>query len=191
AMPRATLAIALALGPLMVPGDPDALHLLCHGAAEFVRAAPWRYWSDSDPIEIALDGAVTARFEGSLMGAGGMEDGIALYKRVGALARVARNVDRRRMAAAAREDALAVTLDDEPRFAIAALRDAYGLDRVPIPMKIERGGARAIKGGEVAILGATLRLLATVTPAHLEASLAIRSDDQEIKIAITMPPASS
>lgn len=190
-MPRATLAIALALGPLMVPGDPDALHLLCHGATEFVRAAPWRYWHDGDSIEVELDGSMKARFEAALMGAGGMEYGVALYKRAGALQRVARSVDRRRMSAAAREDALAVTLDEEPRFAITALRDAYGLARVPIPIKIERGGARAIDGREVAILGAVLRLLAVVTPVRREASLAIGSGDQEIRIAITMPPPSS
>src|SRR5262245_18181179 len=39
-MPRAALAVALALGPMMVPGDPDASHLLCHGASEFLRAMP-------------------------------------------------------------------------------------------------------------------------------------------------------
>jgi hypothetical protein len=190
-MPRAAFAVALALGPLMVPGDPDALHLLCHGATEFLRAAPWRYWDDGDTIEVEFDGAVKARYEAAIMGAGGMEYGVALYKRAGALGRVARNVDRHQMAAAAREDALAVTLDDEPRFAVAALRDAYGLTRVPIPMKIESGGARAIESREVAILGATARLLAAVTPAHREASLAINAGDQEIRVAITMPPSSS
>lgn len=190
-MPRAAMAIALALGPLMVPGDPDALHLLCHGATEFLRAAPWRYWNDGDAIEVVLGGAMQARFEAALMGAGGMEYGVALYRRAGALGRVARNVDRRRMAAAAREDALAVTLDDEPRFAVAALRDAYGLDLVPVPMKLERGGARAIESCEIAILGGTLRLLAAVTPEHRQASLAINVGDQEITIAITMPSPAS
>lgn len=54
-------------------------------------------------------------------------------------------------------------------------------------MKIERGGARAIESHEMAILGATLRLLAAVTPQHRRASLGIQSGDQEIEIEITMP----
>jgi hypothetical protein len=190
-MPRAALAVALALGPMMVPCDPDALHLLCHGASEFLRAKPWRFWDDTCVIEVVLDGAVSARFEAVLMGAGGMEYGVALYRRAGALARIARHVEGGRMAAARREDALAVTLDDEPRFAIAALRDAYGLDCVPLPMKIERGGVRAVDGTEVAILGGVLRLLAVVTAQHRQASLAVSTGDQEIAIAIKVPPATS
>lgn len=76
-LPRASVAIALALGPLIVP-DPSALHLLCHGTLEFLRAQPWRYWTDNDPMEVVLDGAVQARYEGSLMGAAGIAFGVAL-----------------------------------------------------------------------------------------------------------------
>ncbi|HEY0988100.1 MAG TPA: hypothetical protein VGD80_13645 [Kofleriaceae bacterium] len=84
-----------------------------------------------------------------------------------------------------------MTLDDEPRFAIAALRDAYGLDCVPLPMKIEGGGVRAVDGTEVAILGGVLRLLAVVTPQHRQASLAVSTGDQEISIIVKVPPATS
>jgi len=182
-IPRAALAVALALGPLMVPGDPSALHLLCHGATEFLKAKPWRYWTDSEPIEVVLAGAISARFEGALMGAGGMEFGVALYRRAGALDRIGRSSDHR---VAAREDALAVTLDDEPAFAITALREAYGLGRLPVPMKMEGGGARAISVDEVAILGGVLRLLASVSPSHRHASMVIGDRDREISISITM-----
>jgi hypothetical protein len=176
-MPRAALAIALVLGPAMVPGDPEALHLLCHGASEFLRAEPWRHWDDDEVIEIVLGGAVAGALEAAVMGAAGKEYGVALYRRGGAIARVVRGVDRGRMAAAAREDGLLLTLDDEPRFAIAALRDAYGLDRVPIPMKMQGGGARALDCTDVAILGGALRLLATVTPAGLDGDLRRRTGD--------------
>lgn len=185
-IPRAALAVARALGPLMVPGDPSALHLLCHGATEFLKAKPWRYWSDSDPIDVVLAGATSARFEGALMGAGGMEFGVALYRRPGALDRIGRSTDHR---TAAREDALAVTLDDEPAFAITALREAYGLARLPVPIKMEGGGARAIRVDEVAILGAVLRLLAGVSPSHRKASMVIGDGDEEISISISMPSA--
>jgi hypothetical protein len=190
-LPRASLAIALALGPLMVPGDPSALHMLCHGATEFLRAKPWRYWTDNEPVEVVLDGAVQARYEGALMGAGGMEFGVALYKRAGALERIARAVDAGRMKGAAREDAIAVTLDDKPRFAIDALHDAYGLDRLPVPIKLVGGGAAAISGEDVAILGGTLRLLAMLTPEHRTGAMAVGNEDHEIRIAITMPPVAS
>jgi hypothetical protein len=190
-MPRAALAIALVLGPAMEPGDPEALHLLCHGASEFLRAEPWRHWGDDEVIEIVLGGAVAGTLEAAVMGAAGTEYGVALYRRGGAIARVVRGVDRGRMAAAAREDGLLLTLDDEPRFAIAALRDAYGLERVPIPMKMQGGGARALDCTDVAILGGALRLLATVTPQHRRASTEISVGGQEISIAIEAPPLAS
>jgi hypothetical protein len=187
-MPRAALATVLALGPAIMPGDPDALHMLFHGAAEFWRAKPWRHWSDADPIELVLTGAVERRFEAALMGAGGMEYGVALYPRAGALERIARRVDARRMHEAMREDTLAVTFDAEPKFAVTALKQAYGLARMPAPVRLERGGLVPLEGLDLAILGGTLRLLATVTPRHREASLEIEGGGQVVEIAVTMPP---
>lgn len=182
--PRAALAIALALGPDTVPGDRDALHLLCHGAAEFLRAAPWTYWNDSELIEVELAGAVSARFEGALMGGAGIEYGVALYRNPGAMERIARATFVGGRPVGGYEPSIAVTFDDEPHFAVAALRDGYGLERVPIPMKVERDGRRAIDGDEVAILGAALRLLATVTAEERTASLVIGGDRE---LTITMP----
>jgi hypothetical protein len=67
------------------------------------------------------------------------------------------------------------------------VRDAYGLDRVPVPMKMERGGPRAVESRDLVILGGTLRLLAAVTPEQRQASLAVTSGDEELNIAVTMP----
>jgi hypothetical protein len=184
AAPRAALAVALALGPDTVPGDRDALHLLFHGATEFLRAAPWTYWNDSDPIEVVLAGAVSARFEAALMGGAGIEYGVALYRNAGAMERIAHATFHGGRPVGGYEASIAVTFDDEPRFAIAALRDAYGLERMPIPMKVERDGRHPIDGDEVAILGAALRLLATVTVEERQASLVIGGDRE---LTITMP----
>lgn len=54
-----------------------------------------------------------------------------------------------------------------------------------------RGGATVISGVEVAILGTTLRLLATLTPERRDAALTLGNEDCEIRVAIAMPPVSS
>src|SRR5262249_54862523 len=78
-------------------------------------------------------------FEGSIMGNGGQEFGLALYEKAGAIERIATYVDAGRMDMARREDCIAVTLDAKPRFAVDALKDAFGLPRVPYPMRLKRG----------------------------------------------------
>ena len=53
--------------------------------------------SDRDATARAVDGSDRARFEAALMGSGGMEYGVALYRRAGAQARIARAVDERKV----------------------------------------------------------------------------------------------
>ena len=188
AEPRAALAAMLALGPHVLPMDPDALHFLFESSAAFWRAKPWRYWTDNDIIEVVLTGAVEARFEAALMGAAGMEYGVALYSRPGAIARIAQLVDSGRMSEGRHEDTLAVTFDDEPRFAISALRQAYRLAHLPVPMQLEGGRMMPPGGREIAILASTLHLLAKMTPRTAGGSLIIGSDDEQIEVEISMPP---
>jgi hypothetical protein len=58
------------------------------------------------------------------MGAGGQECGVALYEQKGAVKKLARLVDAGRMRDAASLGSLAVTLDDEPRWAAKAIGPA-------------------------------------------------------------------
>jgi hypothetical protein len=183
---RAAMAVGMMMGPMIAP-DRQALNVLFEGAVEFLRARPWRLWSDEDVIRVELRGALEATFEGVVMGQGGMEYGLSLYARPGAVQRIARAMDRHRPDLAAREDALAVTFDVEPRFAVAALREAYGLGKMPVPMRLTRGKPVPLDGRDLAILGAVLALLGEVTAERRKAAMRIGSGAEVIDIQIEAP----
>ena len=187
---RAAVAVGMTLGPTVAP-DRQALNVLFEGATEFLRARSWRLWSDEDVLQVVLRGALDASFEGIVMGQGGMEYGLSLYRKPGAVQRIAKAIDRNRPDLAAREDGLAVTFDSEPRFVVAALRQAYGLARMPVPMRLERGESAPLDGRDLAILGATLALFSEVTPANPRAAMRIGSGAHVIDILVAAPALAS
>lgn len=166
---RGLLAVVLALGDLVGrAGDLEALLALVLAGAAFWRARPWRHWYNIQALDVEVSGALARRFEGSILGNGGQEYGVALYARKGALRRVSALVLEGRMEEAAYLPAIGVTMDDGPRYAVKALEDAFDLPRVPVPMKIRRGGAGPVAARELAVLAAALRAVAALTPAKLE-----------------------
>ncbi len=114
--------------------------------AAFCREAPWRFWSDNDPLSLTVSGS---EFEACIMGAGCHEYGIALYERKGAVKKITRLIDAGRMQDAAALGSLAVTVDDEPRWAAKAIGDAFGAECVPVPLKISAGRPRQVDEGEM------------------------------------------
>jgi hypothetical protein len=166
---RALLATVLALGGLVGRArDPEAILALVLASAAFWRARPWRHWYNIQALDVEVSGALTRRFEGSILGNGGEEYGVALYERKGALRRVAALVAEGRMEEATHLAALGVTMDERPRYAVKALKDAFGLPRVPVPMKIRRGDPGPVDARELAVLATALHAVAALTRAKLE-----------------------
>ncbi len=140
-VPRAVLAFGLGLGDGWKDRPPLELLLRFFGAcAAYWRAAPWRFMGSDDPLPVELDdGRRRVAREASVMGGGGDEYGLALYDEPGSIARVVAAVNRGRMDDAARVASVAVTFDPEPAWAVAALEDAFGLPRFPLPMRVRKG----------------------------------------------------
>jgi hypothetical protein len=142
-LPRSTLAYGLALGPMAGRPKLDVLIRFLEACAAFWSARPWELLGSDDPVPAALtERGRTRHAEASVMGAGGQEFGIALYDEPGSIRRVAALVTAGRMKETRNVSALAVTFDEEPAWAATALDAAFGLPRLPVPIRVRRG-----KGG--------------------------------------------
>jgi len=141
--PRATLAYGLALGPMAGRPQLDVLIRFLEACAAFWSVRPWEILGSDDPVPVALtERGRTRKAEASVMGAGGQEVGVALYDEPGSIHRVAALVTAGRMKEAHGVSALAVTFDEEPAWAATALDAAFGLPRLPVPIRVRKG-----KGG--------------------------------------------
>ncbi len=142
-LPRATLAYGLALGPMAGRPKMDVLVRFLEACAVFWNARPWELMESEEPIPVTLtENGRTRRAEASVMGAGGREYGVAMYDEPGSIHRVAALVSEGRMKETRHVSALAVTFDEEPAWAAAALEDEFGLPRLPVPIRVRKG-----KGG--------------------------------------------
>src|SRR6266568_1172780 len=142
-LPRATLAYGLALGPMAGRPELDVLTRFLEACAAFWTARPWELLGSDDPLPVALtERGRTRKAEASVMGAAGQEFGVALYDEPGSIRRVAALVTAGRMKETRGVSALAVTFDEEPAWAATALDGAFGLPRLPVPIRVRKG-----KGG--------------------------------------------
>jgi hypothetical protein len=161
---RASFVLGVGIGKVYADvRNPDLLLDLAQAAAEFWRARPFDHWTDEQAIEIELAGAMNRTVEASILGNGGQEYGLALYFEPGGIQKIVRAVDQGRPEKAAAVEALAMTLDDEPAFAVEALDAAYGLPRVPIAMRSGRE-LRSVNELELSALTAAVRAVAKLTP---------------------------
>ncbi len=142
-LPRATLAYGLALGPMAGRPQLDVPIRFLEACAAFWSARPWEPLGSDDPVPVALtERGRTRKAEASVMGAAGQEFGVALYDQPGSIRRVAALVTAGRMKETRGVSALAVTFDEEPAWAATALGAAFGLPRLPVPIRVRKG-----KGG--------------------------------------------
>jgi hypothetical protein len=131
---------------------------------------------DSDtphPAVVTVDGRQCAR-EVSILGGGGEEFGVAIYDQPGSIQRVLIAMDAGRPEDGRQVDSLSVTLDEEPEWAVDALEDAFGLNRLPFPVRLRRGRPSAASTEELlqlaAVLDAVVKLTAGEAQDEAEAS---------------------
>lgn len=167
-VPRATLAFMLAIGPLGASiRNYPAIEELLRASSQFFRKKPWRHFENLDLVRIALGGEAHGEFEASIMGAGGQEFGIALYEGEGGLERAAVAME---AGYSTTLESLAVTMDPEPEWAAEAIEDAYGLCRVPMPLRVRKGRARPAGGDDILALAVALDAAAQLSPRRLKST---------------------
>lgn len=183
---RAVLALTAALGPLLDGVERETVEPFIEAAAAFHKAAPWRYWTDSDSLAVTVSGAQSYELEGSIMGNGEATFGLALYRGKGALERMAALASVG-LSALVSEDGYAVTFDDGPAFAAKALDDAFGLPRVPTPMRVEKGRPGKARRHDLAMLTVVLRAVARLTPKQREARYEMEVRGRQITVEVRAP----
>jgi hypothetical protein len=184
---RATLAFGLS-GP--GPGRVRNLDVVEHFLASvvaFCHAAPWRFWCDNDPLAVTISSTAAKEYEACIMGAGGQEYGVALYEEKGAVKKLVRLVDAGRMRDAANLGRLALTLDDEPRWAAKAIGDAFGAECVPVPLRVSGGGPRPVDEEELVTLAAALRAIAGLDSDKLESACDLLIAGARVSARVTAP----
>lgn len=189
-LPRATLAYGLALGPMAGRPEMDVVVRFLEACAAFWSARPWELMESDEPIPVTLtEKGRTRRAEASVMGAGGQEFGIALYDEPGSIHRVAALVGQGRMKESSRVSALAVTFDEEPAWAGAALDDEFGLHRLPVPMRVRKGNAFSATTEELLEATALLEALAELSrPDDAEhAEVTVEAAGRKVTVRVAFP----
>jgi hypothetical protein len=161
---RAALAYLLSRGPMAGKPPPDALFRLFHSCAAFLKARPWER-VDSDtalPTVVTIDARRSAR-EVSILGGGGEEFGVAIYDQPGSIQRVLAAMEAGRPEDGRHVDSLSVTLDEEPEWAVEALDAAFGLGRLPFPVRLRRGRPSPASTEELLQLAAVLDAVVKLT----------------------------
>jgi hypothetical protein len=173
AVPRAILAFGLALGNAAPPATSPIAAFL-EATSAFLDSAPWRHWDNEDVVDVAVTQAGrTKTYEGCIMGAGGIEFGLALYPEKGSIARLSHASMRDARAI----DSIALTIDDEPDWAREALRDGFGIDGVPVPIRLAKRRAGRASAQDLATLAVVLRAVAALDPSVSESMATLDSDD--------------
>jgi hypothetical protein len=175
-LPRATLAYGLALGPMAGRPKLDVLIRFLEACAAFWTARPWELLGSDDPLPVALtERGRKRKAEVSVMGAAGQEFGVALYDEPGSIRRVAALVNAGRMKETRGVSALAVTFDEEPAWAATALEAAFGLPRLPVPIRVRKGKGGPATTEELLDAAALLEAVAELAGAddaeHAEATV--------------------
>jgi hypothetical protein len=188
-LPRATLAYGLALGPMAGRPQLDVLIRFLEACAAFWRARPWELFGSDDPVPVALTEGRTRKAEASVMGAAGQEFGVALYDEPGSIRRVAALVTAGRMKETRGVSALAVTFDEEPPWAATALDGAFGLPRLPVPIRVRKGKGGPATTEELldaaALLEAVVELSGPDDAEHAEAT--VEAGGRAITARVALP----
>ncbi|WP_242392672.1 SEC-C metal-binding domain-containing protein [Anaeromyxobacter oryzisoli] len=189
-LPRATLAYGLALGPMAGRPEMDVLVRFLGACAMFWNACPWELMESEEPIVVTLtESGRTRRAEASVMGAGGQEFGIALYDEPGSIHRVATLVSEGRMKETRNVSALAVTFDEEPAWAAAALDDEFGLPRLPVPIRVRKGQGGPATTPELLDAAALLEAVAELCSPNDadQAEITAEAGGRTITVRVSLP----
>lgn len=185
---RASLAMALALGPEATTVDARVLDELVGAFARFWKARTWERF-DSDlavPVKVAARGRLPAH-EASVMGMGGEQFGLALYPGTGSVARMTRLVDEDRMDEVRQIESISVTFEDEPPFVRRAMKDAHGMPGFPMPLVVRRGEVRVASTADVQVLTAALDAFASMMPHRREGAGAAGEGVDRCEVTAAMP----
>ena len=185
---RASLAVALALGPEASTIGARELEALVAAFARFWKARTWERF-DSDlavPVVVAARGR-SGVHEASVLGGGGEQFGVALYPEAGSVVRMTRLVDEDRLDEVQKIPSISVTLQDEPPYVVRAMEDAHGVPGFPTPLAIGGGKVKLASAADVRLLTAALDAFASMMPHRRDGRGVAGDGSDRCEVSVAMP----
>jgi hypothetical protein len=156
--------------------------------AKFWSASPWRFGFAQHTVEITFVGSIQRQAEARVLGAAGEEYGLMLYWEPSAIARVKALYDAGRVAEAAGIDTLGVTFGDEPAFAVDGMARAYGLNCLPVPLKVQGGERVIVDDVDLLLLASALQGLSALSDEGVDGSGHVKVSDLEAWAVVKPQP---
>lgn len=157
----------------------SAISGFASAASSFWQAAPWQFVSLHRPIVVALSGAIEDRLIAVVFGSG--QHSLSLYQDMNTVRAVELLARSGRIEDAAGFDSLMTTFEGEPGFAANAMQRAYGLPRIPVPIKVKNGEHPPLGDFDLLALGAALKAASFLNGQSLAAESEIVADDLQVR----------
>lgn len=182
---KAALAVTLDHGAGMerVVNPPLILELVM-AAIEFDAVAPWNAFEADEPIEIRFEPS-GRKAEGCVMGQGGEEFGLVLYRDKGSIARVLELSALGRPESARALACTTMLLADDDSIAVDAIRAMTGVAIAPTVIRLERGKLGALDEAEIAALIAALRAVTALAAGGTTATGEVRESQRRVRAHAT------
>lgn len=173
---RATFAIMLHHGASAAPSVIGQIPQAIEVARHFMGAEPWRLVRPEVPIELTLDlGGRQRRRVVSVLGADGIERGVALHEDAAALARFVDLCSDERQDELLRMAHSSLTIDSEPAWVARAVEAAFGAPLVVVACACDTEGPRQVAGEDLSLLAAAMLAVSRLAPGRLTADVSIET----------------
>ncbi len=171
---RAIFATMLHLERGIEPAVMGQLAQTIEIAQRFLRARPWQLVGPAVPVEITIAlGGRERRMVASVMGAEGVEHGIALHESEEALARFVELAEQERRDEVMEMSFTSLTIDPGPAWAAEAVKAAFGDPIVVVPIAAGPGSPRPVTSEELTTLAAAMFAVSKLGPGRLTADVTI------------------
>jgi len=175
---RATFATMLMLGKTAEPRIIQQIPQTIEVAQRFLAAGPWQLVRPDVPIEVTIVlGGRERRLVASVLGADGIEHGIALHESAEALARFVAAAEANRLDDLPRQPIWSLTIDPEPAWVAETVKAAYGAALVIVPAATGPTGHRVVTADDLAMLGAAMFAVSKLGPGRLTSDVTLDMTD--------------
>jgi len=175
---RATFATMLVFGKTVEPRVVQQVPQMIEVAQRFLRERPWQIVRPEVPIEITIDLAGRdRRLAASVLGADGIEFGIALHESADALARFVALAEHDRHDEMRCVPVRSLTVGPEPAWVASAVKAAFGDPIVVIPTATDSNGRRVVTSEDLTELAAAMFAITKLGPGRLFAEVTVEAED--------------
>ena len=171
------IALELAMPGQLTEVSAQAIYHFGTASRAYHEASPWKSHFACETIAITLSGAIKQTLCARVLGVMGGSAGLVLYSSPASIDQIVDRFENRQLDGAESVDALGVTFEETPEFAIDAMRRAYGLSWFPLLTKLRDGVHGAIENDDLLILAASLRAVSALSDLSRTSEAEIRVDD--------------